>query len=80
MLNRLIFRLKPKVSLTRIKSIVNGGLMPGVKFVANTVWIVPDGAMTRRISPNMPPNNPPMSRNTSSNSGDFLRRISLLTR
>jgi hypothetical protein len=36
-LNRLIFRLKPSVSLRRTKSTVNGGLMPGVKFVANTV-------------------------------------------
>ena len=32
-LKRLILILKPSVSLTNTRSIVNGGLMPGVKWV-----------------------------------------------
>jgi len=35
-LRRLIFKTKPMVNLRRTRSMVSGGLIPGVKLVAKT--------------------------------------------
>ena len=41
MLRMLTLILNPKTSLIRTRSMVSGGLTPGLKFVAKMFWMVP---------------------------------------